>query len=596
MSNEINNLKSGARFYRADLHIHTPASLDYGDRSVTSEQIVRKAIEKKLDLIAIADHNTVEKCYDVIEAAKGFELVVLPAVEISVQGGEQGIHMLSLFDRNTAKGKILDMLARIGITSDKRGKQEALAEGSISKVIDEIQMAGGIAIASHADQTKGLVNDIRGQQRMAIVKNEKLFGLEIVHKETSQFFDGTDKNYKRKLPCIQCSDAHSLSEIGSRVTRLKMDKPCLEGIRQAFLDQESRIRFDDELVLHPYPHIVGMNVKGGFLDNQIVHFNKNLNCLIGGRGTGKSTIIELLRFCLDALPQSEVFRSRRLEMIKHVLGEGEIIVFIQTKEGTIYKIQRKFGEIPHIYTLENEEITVVPASLFQIVAFGETEIEQITYETSSQLALIDRFSEGLEALKRKEIDLSQKLQTNTDSILKNQQGILDTNQELVNLPSVNEKLRVLQKHDFDTRLEKQRKRIEESGLMEKIEEACSHLSEEMTESVLVKDISQVLDEVPSNDLLKQMPNKEIMKKAIRHYKRLHDHISKNFAYERGYASEIIKKIEKISEELKKKHRIQEGTTLKLFQKLEAEGVSEAAKIYLELQKEKGVRRASFKGL
>ena len=154
------------------------------------------------------------------------------------------------------------------------------------------------------------------------------------------------------------------------------------------------------------------------------------------------------------------------------------------------------------------------------------------------------------------------------------------------LPSVNEKLRVLQSYDFDNRLEKQRKRGEEKSLMEKIKNSCSYLYEELTRLTFIQDISQVLDELPSNDVLDQMPNKKILKRAIGHFKRLHAHVSKNFENEKSYVSKIIERIGNIYEELQRKHRIQEKTTLILFQKLEAEGESEAARIYLELQEKK----------
>jgi len=585
-NDEINKVENGARFYRVDLHIHTPGSLDYKDKASTPQQIVRKAVESKLDLIAVTDHNSIDECYNVIKAAKSSKLVVLPGVEISALGGEQGIHVLAIFDCNTSKNKILDMLARIGLGSDQRGKQEALTDLALSNVVDEIQKAKGIAIAAHADQNKGLVNDLRGQQRIAIVRNEKLSGIEIFERETRKFFDGKDENYKRKIPCIQGSDAHSLSEIGRRVTRLKMEKPCLEGIRQAFLDQESRIRFDDEPILRPYPYIVGMSVKGGFVGNQVIRFNKNLNCLIGGRGTGKSTIIELLRFCLDALPRSKTFQDRRLEMIKYVLGEGEVTVFIQTKEETTYKIQRKFGEEPHVFTIENKETDVKPVSLFPMVGYGETEIEQISYDVSSQLDLIDKFSEGLDEPKRTENELRQKLQANTDLVLNDQRIVSGIEQKLIDFPSVNEKLRELQKHDFDKRLEKQRKRVEEKSHIEKIKDACSDLSDEITGSTLVKDLSQILDELPSDDMIEQMPNKKLLKNAINQFKKLHAYISKNSEYEKNYIQKIIEKIEKISAELQRRHEIQEKTTLKLFEKLEAEGVKDAAQSYLDLQKKK----------
>lgn len=587
MLDSIEGIKNGAKFYKADLHIHTPVSSDYKEKNTTAHQIVQSAIQKGLDLIAITDHNTVAMCYDVIKVAKKSKLVVLPGVEISAQGGKEGIHILALFDCETTKDRIVDMLSRIGITSEKRGKQEALAEISAMEVFNEIQKAGGIAIAAHADQTKGIINDLRGQQRLGIIQSKQLQGLEIVHPKTAQFFDGKDPNYKRRLPCIQSSDAHSLSEIGQRTARLKMDKPCLEGIRQALADQESRIRFDEKEKLRTYPYILGMVVKGGFLDGQIIHFNKNLNCLIGGRGTGKSTIIELIRFCLDALPTIETFRERRLEMINNVLSYGgEVTVFIQISDGEIFKVQRQIGSDPHVYSSENKEINIVPNSLFRIVGYGETEIEEISYDTSAQLALIDKFSEGLEELKKMESDLRKDLQRNSEAITSYKEKISDIERKLTDLPSIREKLSILNKHNFDTKLEKQRKRMEEKSLMRKIVGTCQFLSEETETSAILSEMEQLLKELPDPKTLEEMPNKKILEKAVSQIRSLHSCLSLQFESERKNILTTSDKIEALSKQLESKHETQEKSTLELLKKLEAEGESEAAQIYLQLQQTK----------
>lgn len=88
MPDKVDDIENGAKFFRADLHIHTPASLDFQRKNVTPKQIVAKAIESKLDLVAITDHNTIDNCYSVIEAARDSNLVVLPGIEISTQGGK----------------------------------------------------------------------------------------------------------------------------------------------------------------------------------------------------------------------------------------------------------------------------------------------------------------------------------------------------------------------------------------------------------------------------------------------------------------------------------------------------------------------------
>jgi len=54
-----------------------------------------------------------------------------------------------------------------------------------------------------------------------------------------------------------------------------------------------------------YHKIKSLEVKGRFLDGMKIEFDDNLNCLIGGRGTGKTTVIEFIRYALGKMPDRD---------------------------------------------------------------------------------------------------------------------------------------------------------------------------------------------------------------------------------------------------------------------------------------------------
>jgi DNA repair exonuclease SbcCD ATPase subunit len=56
--------------------------------------------------------------------------------------------------------------------------------------------------------------------------------------------------------------------------------------------------------------IRSLEVTGGFLQGIKMDFSDGLNCVIGGRGTGKTTVLEALRFALDRMPNETVDRKR----------------------------------------------------------------------------------------------------------------------------------------------------------------------------------------------------------------------------------------------------------------------------------------------
>lgn len=150
----------------------------------------------------------------------------------------------------------------------------------------------------------------------------------------------------------------------------------------------------------PAPHheILALRITGGFLGGVEVKLADGLNCLIGGRGTGKTTALELMRFGLGLMPDPKISpqRNRTIEgLIKANLGGGRISIEVRTKTGMRYTAERGVGEG---IAVTNESGTPVPISLdrdqiFSADVFSQNEIEEIASDPAAQLALLDRFVE-----------------------------------------------------------------------------------------------------------------------------------------------------------------------------------------------------------
>jgi len=354
-------MADGLDFKKLDLHVHTGGSYDFqGD--VTAEDIVNAALGSGLDAIAITDHNTSGWIDSVKQAADGTELVVFPGVEVTCEGGTGGIHIIVLFDPAKDAEYVSGFLGSLDITPEKQGTPEALVGQShgVTGVIDKADEWGGVAIPAHVNSDKGVLSDMRGEQRTRIVQHPKLLALEATdfHKPTGRrtidFLDGNDSNYKRKLAVYQASDnrcpdgddGHCVESIGSRCAYFKMETINLDSLRQCFIDPDVRIRQHDELTLLDYPFVKQINIHSGFLDGQAVDFHRGLNSVLGSKGAGKSLLVEFLRFGLNQEPKNEQIKQDHSTKLKERLGEyGVVRIVAVTETGREIIIERTYREL-----------------------------------------------------------------------------------------------------------------------------------------------------------------------------------------------------------------------------------------------------------
>ena len=129
---------------------------------------------------------------------------------------------------------------------------------------------------------------------------------------------------RQAVAVVNAADVESAEGMSSDSATcwIKMSGATVEGLRQAFLDPDSRIRLNTHPVPEKHAELVAIKWEGGFLDGVDVRLNENLNVLVGGRGAGKSTVIESLRYVLDREPLGGDARVAHQGLINNVLGPG----------------------------------------------------------------------------------------------------------------------------------------------------------------------------------------------------------------------------------------------------------------------------------
>lgn len=398
----------GLQFRKLDLHVHTPASSDFRDKSVTADQIVKRAIKAGLDAIAITDHNTGEWIDRVKNAAKGKDLVVFPGVEISCEGGERGLHVIALLDVDKNSAHVSDLLSRLDIPPDRRGNTDALAKGTLAHVISIIQSdeKEGIAVPAHVNSSKGILADMKGEQRKTLINSGKLLAVEArcfknenlraKDRRAIDIFDGNHPDYPKRIAVYQASDnpagpsqkGHGLWGIGRCCAHFKMEEINLESLRQCFLDPEVRIRQDFEFERFAYPRLASISIENGFFQGEKADFNEGLNSILGGKGTGKSLLVELLRFALNKPSEIPSLCTEQKNKLKHRLGDfGKVTVHYIDETGKEFKITRSLDPNTSGY----DEIGFDPSIVCDTLFLSQNEILKVAEDESLQLDFIDRF-------------------------------------------------------------------------------------------------------------------------------------------------------------------------------------------------------------
>jgi len=190
-----------------------------------------------------------------------------------------------------------------------------------------------------------------------------------------------------------------------------------------------------------------IHITGGFLDGAVFDLADGLNCLIGARGTGKTSVLELVRYALDALPAANDPERQRIEnLVKANLGDGTVELLVETRDGLAYKVIRSWQDDPVVVTADGSptEISLRAGGVFRADIYSQNEIERIADQALSQLSLIDNFEANQIAQITAELrTLTSKLATNATTLLPLQDQIDGLNSEIAGKDAIQQKIDAL---------------------------------------------------------------------------------------------------------------------------------------------------------
>ena len=485
-------LPSGAHFHRCALQVnpHGYNRQFRGHQTVSDEKsyaqaMIAKALEINVSVMAITNHNDAKAVKVFRDAAAGQDITIFPGFEIS---SSEGIHVLCIYPPETNEERIGRFLGELGIRETTAST--VLANQPFGGVLAKVRQQGGIGIAAHAINHKGLFRVLSGQARIEAWRAEDLLAIQIPRSVSNLSPDilpivkNTNRDYRRSHPAgehlavavVNAKDVAAPEQLADPAATcwIKMSEVSVEGLRQAFLDPDSRIRLNSDPVPEEHAEILSLAWQSGFLDGTAIRFNPNLNVLVGGRGAGKSTVIESLRYALDLDPIGEDAQRIHAGIVHRVLRPAtKLSLRVRSLRPTQreYLIERTVPNPPVVWDENGRLSHLLPQDILpRVEIFGQHEISELTRSPEKRTLLLYRFIDRDESLDRRKASVRRSLEQTRRSIMDVWSELRQIEDQLATLPALEETLVRYQNAGLEDRLQERSLLVREERVLDSIPE------------------------------------------------------------------------------------------------------------------------------
>ena len=459
-------MKNFAEFYKCALQVNPYSYVAYrGDQHNTTEEeynqsILTICINEEIKVVGLADHGNIETSEKLRSLLRDNDIVVFPGFEIATA---EKIHIVCLFSEDTSADQLNRYLGRLGLTDVENGVMPShLSCLDIAKIVEND--LNGFWYAAHITSDNGI---LKMGQMNHIWKNPSLraaqipLSLDEIDPRYSNIIKNKEPEYKKESPFafINAKDICKPEDLLEKNSYclVKMSEIDFSCFKQAFQDPDARVKLSYDQNERFHSSIDKIEVFGGYLDGMSIDLSKNLNTTIGGRGTGKSTLLELIRYALDCEPKSDESKKYFKELIKANLGldSGRIELYVTSNQryGQKYKIIKRY-EDPTV--IENGNGIVSNLSVKDILPhieiFGQNEIIELVSNEEAKLEILNRFlpNQAEKILGRKGI--VKELKQNAILLLENVKKQDEIEEEVSNLPKLEEKVRFFKENGIAEKL------------------------------------------------------------------------------------------------------------------------------------------------
>lgn len=593
---------NGAKFYKCALQVNSYLynnkyrKGEKFDENQYNQAILDTCKNENIQVVGLAEHGDVNSTENLRKLLQENGIIVFPGFELC---SAEKIHIICLFPDDKDANWLNQMLGSLQGTAFSANQTTDKSSLTYIEIAEKVIEAGGITYAAHVHEENGLlvVNDGSGGHP-DIWQNEKLVLAAQINKEKvddlelkyRQIIKNQDTNYNRirKVAVIHAKDVEKPATLKGPLAScyIKMDKPSIEGLRQAFLDGESRIRLYSELKEEKHSKILEFKIFSNFFAEGLhIAFNDNLNALIGGRGTGKSTLLEAIRYGLDIPYQSFEAKRRANEILTSNFSNGKInIEVFSSRYNKKFTVERNFGQ-PQIIKNEDGSLSFLSVKdiLPEIKMFGQNEIFEFAEKTENHVKLIEQL---LPELKDKLPEIQKLLRENRIKLIQTKEILDELEAKFNREKQLQERLNNLKALGLDKKFEEQNIYNKEEAIIKRSDSEFQEIQSLVEE--LERNISAVDLHYLSADALKDYINAEKLTSLKPAWEKFISEMQKAISIIRTAEKTFVTQSDEIKQQWQKAKEQFENEFQKLINKLPDSGGrkgSDIAREHSQISKE-----------
>ena len=371
-------------------------SKKYPSEPAYNAALLDACVKEGITLLAVTDHWSAVSGAGLISDAKMRGIVALPGFEANTS---EGIHLLVIFENGT---NLEDITLAIGACGLEPGDPHAVANKSYFDIVAEMAKRGALVIPAHVNvANSGLLHRVVGKPLERMVKNQDILALGVT---PSAPLAGEQREvlsnkppFRRKHPlvAIHADDITSPEALATEggSSWFKMSEPSLAGLMHALRTPQTRVSLKDPASTSRVL-LREISWTGGFMNGQTIPISEDLTALIGGRGTGKSTIIESLRYVLDISPIGEAAQKDHKDVVTNVLHTAttiSLVVDVFSPEPARFTIERTVPDAPIVRDVNGMATARRPRDLVgNLEIFGQHELAELAQDKALMAQMVGR--------------------------------------------------------------------------------------------------------------------------------------------------------------------------------------------------------------